>query len=336
MSAFLAAATALGARIAAASDTLGQRVDLDLAQVCSRSGDLALKPPGVWSPNRSCRMVRAADGWIAVNLPRAADFELVPAWIGCRPQAQPWPAILRGAQERPWGRLVAEAGVLGLAVCGVGEIAAGGLTAPTIRMAQGRPARAPFRVIDLSSLWAGPLCGAVLALAGAEVTKIESRRRPDPARTATPAFFERFNGRKTHAYVDLDDPAEVERLGEALCAADVVITSARPRVFDQWGLPPERLFALNPGLTWVAVTGYGWAGPAGERIGFGDDTAAAGGLVNWSQDGAPRFAGDALADPLTGLAAAAGALAAVAAGGGVLVDASLARTAAGAASADTA
>jgi crotonobetainyl-CoA:carnitine CoA-transferase CaiB-like acyl-CoA transferase len=66
-------------------------------------------------------------------------------------------------------------------------------------------------------------------------------------------------------------------------------------------------------------------------VAFGDDAAAAGGLVRWTAAGEPEFLGDALADPLTGLAAAAGALQALAEGGGVIVDAALARTAAGAA-----
>ena len=64
---------------------------------------------------------------------------------------------------------------------------------------------------------------------------------------------------------------------------------------------------------------------------FGDDAAAAGGLVRWTPSGAPRFLGDALADPITGLAAALGALKGLDEGGGVLVDVALARLAAGAA-----
>jgi crotonobetainyl-CoA:carnitine CoA-transferase CaiB-like acyl-CoA transferase len=63
-------------------------------------------------------------------------------------------------------------------------------------------------------------------------------------------------------------------------------------------------------------------------VGFGDDTAAAGGLVRWTSGG-PRFLGDALADPVTGLAAAVGTLRALEQGGGLLVDVALARSAAG-------
>ena len=99
----------------------------------------------------------------------------------------------------------------------------------------------------------------------------------------------------------------------------MVITSARPRAFEQLGLTPEALFARNPRLTWVAITGYGWWGDGADRVAFGDDAAAAGGLVRRTARGEPRFLGDALADPLTGLAAAAGALGTVGRGGGFLV-----------------
>ena len=87
-------------------------------------------------------------------------------------------------------------------------------------------------------------------------------------------------------------------------AADVLITSARPRAFAGLGLDPRAVSRPIPGLTWVAITGYGWTGEAAARVSFGDDAAAAGGLVRWTAGGQPRFMGDALADPVTGLAAA--------------------------------
>jgi len=110
-----------------------------------------------------------------------------------------------------------------------------------------------------------------------------------------------------------------------IAEADILVTSARARAFPALGLSADALFARNPGLVWVAITGHGWAS---DRVGFGDDTAAAGGLVRWTAEGAPRFVGDAVADPLTGMAAAAVAMAALAGGGGVLVDAALSRVAA--------
>ena len=98
------------------------------------------------------------------------------------------------------------------------------------------------------------------------------------------------------------------------------------------GLDEERLFSLNPGLLWIAITAHGWRGEGAMRIGFGDDCAAAGGLVR-REGAAPLFLGDALADPLTGLTAATWALEAIAAGRSGLLDVALAQTAASFASA---
>jgi hypothetical protein len=312
------------------SAEIGRRVVVDQADVADRRPFMALKPAGVWSPNRSCRMVRAADGWIAVNLPRAWDVQLVPAWLGREVCAEPWAAIIQAARQTSWRELVAGARLLGLPVAGVGEVHAEQPDAAMHRMgagAQPRPA-VGMKVVDLSAMWAGPLCGSVLAAAGMAVTKIESRGRPDALREASASFYDRLNGAKDNIALDFADPADLMRLGDMMAVADVVITSARPRAFDQLGLTPQSLFARNPGLIWVAISGYGWMGDGADRVAFGDDAAAAGGLVRRTASGEPRFLGDALADPLTGLAAAAGALEAVRCGGGFLVDAALAVTAA--------
>jgi crotonobetainyl-CoA:carnitine CoA-transferase CaiB-like acyl-CoA transferase len=317
--------------IARSSANLGRRVTVNTREVADRRAFLDLGPAGLRSPNGSCRMVRAADGWIAVNLPREADMELVPAWLEREIVGDPWSAIANAARRTPWRALVAEARRLGLPIAGVGEVHAEGPDAPLHRLGSPGASRAApqIQVLDLSDMWAGPLCGSLLAAAGMAVTKVESRGRPDALREASGAFFERLNGAKKHAVLDFTDPADRARLGDIMAAADVVVTSARPRAFDQLGWAPEVLFARNPRLTWVAISGYGWMGEGADRVAFGDDAAAAGGLVRRTAGGAPRFLGDALADPLTGLAAAAGALKAVQRGGGFLVDAALAVTAAG-------
>lgn len=319
-----AAIAGLARRIADLSGRLGRRVEIDPAAVSDRRPYMALAAPGIWSPNRACRMVRAADGWMAVNLPRESDLWMTPAWIGCRLDADPWPAIVRRARRRSWRELVDGATLLGLPVCGVGET-----PVPSgdgcLRLASGvRQRGRQVRVLDLSGLWAGPLCGAVLARAGCEVTKIESPNRPDVLRESAPAMFGDLNGGKSALQLDFRDPEGQARLREMFARADVVITSARPRAFEQLGLTPETAFPDNPGLVWVAVTGHGWTGPGALRVAFGDDAAAAGGLVRRTPRGEPRFLGDALADPLTGLFAAAAALKALDEGGGVLVDAAMA------------
>jgi hypothetical protein len=188
--------------------------------------------------------------------------------------------------------------------------------------------REPPLVIDLSALWAGPLCAHLLHSAGARVIKVESAGRPDSVRHASPALFDLLNAGKESVVLDFTSTAGREPLRSLIARADLVIGSARPRAFEQFGLEPEALIDRYPGLSWVAITAHGWYGEARNAVGFGDDAAAAGGLLTRSMDGRPMFAGDALADPLTGIAAAAGAFTALAQGGGTLVDAALSRTAA--------
>lgn len=331
MSPIQPALDALGAGVAELTARFGRPVEPQGLGVLDRAGHRALAAPGRVSPNGACRLIRAADGWMALNLARDEDRDLIPAWLGCDAGADPWDLVEAHAADRTCGELVAGAALLGLPAAAVGERAAEGAGPLLIRMASGAPRRGALRVVDLSALWAGPMCGAILAAMGAEVLKVESVRRPDPTRRSAPAFFAALNGAKADLPLDLAAPDGQARLIQAVAAADIVISSARPRALPSLGLDPASLFAANPGLVWVAITGHGWTGAAAQRVAFGDDAAAAGGLVDWTSDG-PRFLGDALADPVTGLSAAAGALRGLEAGGGVLVDVSLAGSAARAAS----
>lgn len=314
------------AEIATLTASHGHAVSIDPRAVLDRSDVIGLSPPGETSPNGSCRLARAQDGWIAVNLPRPSDLDLVPAWLG--QSADGWAQIAASVAKRPWRTLVDQAALLGLAVTGVGETATRALQPSSIRYACGGARSVRLKVVDLSSLWAGPLCGAILAEMGSQVVKMESVTRPDSSRSM-PAFHARMNGRKRFLSLDFADRGDVARLSRQMMRADIIITSARPRAFAQLGLGPERIFGANPGLVWIAITGHGWAGEAGHRVAFGDDAAAAGGLLNWSPADEPRFAGDALADPLTGLAAASAGLRAYADGGGVLIDTAMACIAGG-------
>jgi crotonobetainyl-CoA:carnitine CoA-transferase CaiB-like acyl-CoA transferase len=178
-------------------------------------------------------------------------------------------------------------------------------------------------VIDLSSLWAGPLAAHLLAGLGARVVKVESPARPDGARLGPAAFFDLLNAGKENVALDLRTPAGRDRLRRLIGWADLVVESARPRGLAQLGVDAEALLAEHPGLSWLSITGYGRPDPGGAWVAFGDDAAVAGGLVARDPDGAPLFCGDALADPLTGLHAAWAAACALHAGGGALLDVSL-------------
>ncbi|WP_063039335.1 CoA transferase [Nocardia pseudovaccinii] len=184
-------------------------------------------------------------------------------------------------------------------------------------------------VVDLSSMWAGPLCAHLLGRAGARVIKVESTRRPDGARRGDPRFFDWLHGGHEQIAVDFHTPAGRETLRELVSTADVVIEASRPRAMAQLGLAPgDRMH--RDGQVWLSLTGYGRAEPM--RVAFGDDAAVAGGLVGWDA-GEPVFCGDAIADPLTGICAALAVCCAVLGGGGQLIDLSMRATAAAFASA---
>ena len=90
MNAARRAAVLLAERIETATAAFGRRVSLDPQAVLDRSGDIVLGEPGATSPNGHCRILAAADGWVALNLARPSDLELMPAWIGAEIDDDPW------------------------------------------------------------------------------------------------------------------------------------------------------------------------------------------------------------------------------------------------------
>jgi crotonobetainyl-CoA:carnitine CoA-transferase CaiB-like acyl-CoA transferase len=106
-----------------------------------------------------------------------------------------------------------------------------------------------------------------------------------------------------------------------------VIESSRPRALEQLGVDVHRHMTTRATRVWVSITGYGRRGPGRNRVAFGDDAAVAGGLVAW-EHAEPRFCADAIADPTTGLVAAAACLAALVAGGSWMLDIPMAGVAA--------
>ncbi len=280
---------------------------------------------GAVSPGGSCRLLRATDGWIAVNLARPDDRALLPAWLGEGDNRDPW----RFAMERIRGRAAAEvverARLLGLpaavAVDPPAEAPAWCRVASVGTPVPRRPDDVP-RVVDLSALWAGPLCTHLLARAGARVVKVESTARPDGARLGPAAFFDLMNHGKASVALDFGSEAGRSRLRRLVAAADIVVESARPRALRQLGIDAERQVATTPGLTWVSLTGYGRRPPEGDWVAFGDDAAVAAGLAmaTGRPGEGPIFCGDAIADALAGLHAAVAALASWRTGGGHLLD----------------
>jgi hypothetical protein len=319
---------ALGRRIEAASAAVGAPVRRDWPGVVAERARLeGLMPRGRTSCGGHTHLVPCADGWLAVSLARPSDVEVVPAWLALagadHAVAADWPAAVGGVAGAP---LVAAASLVGLPVGLLGERLPdpdGGVAVTRFgRRSLGR--RRPL-VVDLSSLWAGPLCASLLGAAGAEVVKVEATARPDASRLGSPALYRALNGSKRQVALDLASAPGRTDLAELVAEADVVVESARPRALEHLGIvAADELTRPGGPQLWVSITGHGRSSP---RVAFGDDAAVAGGLVVEGADG-PAFLGDALADPLAGLAAAATALEALVAGERALVDVALAGVAA--------
>lgn len=263
--------------------------------------------PGTVSAGGGCRLFGARDGWVALNLARPDDRELLPALFGDDAldgqNDDAIAAYVAGAESLS---LVARGREMGLAIAALHEPP----PAPAWHVAvdgHKRPAGTrPPLVVDLSALWAGPLAAHLLWLAGADVVKVESRNRPDSMRDGDPALFARLNQGKASVAVDMREDAERRRLIALLSRADIVIEAARPRALRQLGIDADRIVRDAPGLVWMTITGHGADGEAANWVGFGDDCAVAGGLsaAMLKASGRIGFVGDAIADPMTGILAA--------------------------------
>jgi crotonobetainyl-CoA:carnitine CoA-transferase CaiB-like acyl-CoA transferase len=186
----------------------------------------------------------------------------------------------------------------------------------------GRRTLEGLRIIDLSSMWAGPMATMLLSRAGSHVVKVESTTRPDGAR-AVESFYQTLHHEDQQVEVlDFTDAEGRRRLRQLLDEADIVVDSSRPRALEQLGAGPADV-SVRPGRVWVSITGYGRAWPGRDWAAFGDDAAVAGGLVAWESEAHPVFLGDAIADPVTGMVAARATFQALADGGGALLDISM-------------
>jgi crotonobetainyl-CoA:carnitine CoA-transferase CaiB-like acyl-CoA transferase len=222
--------------------------------------------------------------------------------------------------ERTSTDITTRARLLGLPVAALGETPAAPPQISTLGASAGSRGLSGLLVADLSSMWAGPLCGQLLTRAGATVVKVESRARPDGTRAGPSAFFDWMNSGKLSYAVDFDEPSSLSRLLEA---ADVVIESSRPAALVRRGLGPTP----RDGRVWLRITGHGADGERANWVAFGDDAAVSGGLVDGA-DSEPVFCGDAIADPLTGLHAALEIAESLRRGGGELIELSMAAVAA--------
>lgn len=289
-----------------------------------------------WSCGGAFRALPTRDGWLGISLPREDDLALIPALIeGDQSDASPWDCVESWVRRRTAEESVARAQLLGIAAAVIPRSnakaddqanhrrgRAGRAGTMLLTQAGGRRKRehgVPL-VIDLTSLWAGPLCAHLLGLAGAEVIKVESTSRPDGARSGPPEFFDLLHEGHAAVTIDFTSQAGLDTLRRLVDGADVVLEASRPRAMQQLGIDANE--AVAAGTIWTSITSYGRTGPWANRVGFGDDVAAAVGLA--VSDGKTLLpCGDALADPLAGVHAAVATMAALMSDRAQLIDVSM-------------
>jgi crotonobetainyl-CoA:carnitine CoA-transferase CaiB-like acyl-CoA transferase len=174
-------------------------------------------------------------------------------------------------------------------------------------------------VIDVSTLFAGPMTAMHLGDLGADVVKVEHPRRPDPARGHGPEkdghnlWWKTLGRNKRAVQIDLSQPGGQEVFRRLVRTADIVIENFRPDTLERWGLDYAALSAENPGLVLARVTGFGQMGPYRRRPGFGTLAEAMSGFAasTGEPDGPPTLPPFGLADGIASLATAFAVMSAI-------------------------
>lgn len=190
-----------------------------------------------------------------------------------------------------------------------------------------------LRVIDLSTVIAGPNCARYLADFGADVIKVE---RPDTGdslrnmawkdpRDGIGLWWKLANRNKRTIALDLKNDSDREVFLRLIRDAHVLVENFRPGTLERLGLGPDRLHETNPDLVVTRVSGFGQTGPYADRPGFASIAESMSGFaaVNGDKDGPPLLPAIALTDELTALVAAFATMVAVHSRVGQVVDVSL-------------
>lgn len=170
-------------------------------------------------------------------------------------------------------------------------------------------ALAGTRVIDISNFLAAPLAAMFLADFGADVIKVERPgigdevRRWGEVKNGVGLYYKAVNRGKKSVTADLRTPFGVEVVKRLVKDADILVENYRPGTLEKWGLGPDVLREINPGLIVLRVSGFGQTGPNHRRPGFGTIAEAYAGYVYISGQpgGPPLLPGFGLADSTTGL-----------------------------------
>ncbi|WP_280463252.1 CaiB/BaiF CoA transferase family protein [Nocardia carnea] len=167
-----------------------------------------------------------------------------------------------------------------------------------------------IKVLDASTILAGPLTAQILGDFGAEVIKIEHPRKPDGMRghgldkDGVPLWWKMVSRNKQTVTLDLGTPDGQAIFRDLAAEADVVVENFRPGTFERWGLSYAELSERNPGLIMLRVTGFGQHGPYAKRPAFGTLVESMSGFAHLTgqPDGPPTLPAFGLADSIAGVA----------------------------------
>ena len=169
-----------------------------------------------------------------------------------------------------------------------------------------------LRVIDVSTVYAGPLTCQLLGDYGADVIKVEhprgdSMRGHGRDKDGIPLWWKMVSRNKRCIGLYLGDPDGAEVFRRLVATADVVVESFRPGTLERWGLGFDNLREVNPRLVLVRISGFGQTGPYRERAGFGTLAEAMSGFaaITGEADGPPTLPPFGLADGIAGITGAA-------------------------------
>jgi crotonobetainyl-CoA:carnitine CoA-transferase CaiB-like acyl-CoA transferase len=180
-------------------------------------------------------------------------------------------------------------------------------TSPSTASAHRAGPLSGITVLDAATLFAGPLAATMLADFGADVIKIEHPTKGDPVRShgpskdGVPLWWAMLARNKRTIALNLGDAAGAEVMKRLVATADVLIENFRPGTLERWGLSPEVLHAINPGLVIARVTGFGQFGPYSGRPGFGTLAESMSGFaaITGDPEGTPTLPPFGLADGIT-------------------------------------
>lgn len=170
---------------------------------------------------------------------------------------------------------------------------------------------AGIKVLDISTILAGPLACQILGDYGADVIKIEhptygdSMRGHGPVKDGEPLWWKEISRNKRSVAINLGDPDGADLIRRLSADADVLVENFRPGTLERWGLDPQGLLEANPRLIVLRVTGFGQTGPYAGRPGFGTLAEAMSGFAHLTgePDGPPTLPAFGLADSIAGIAA---------------------------------